>query len=66
MQVVRAKVKQKMRGGRAKKCKTAEQNLNKICEVVGQKGARGPSKKMQVGRAEVKQKCKMAEPKREI
>jgi hypothetical protein len=45
--VVRAKVKQKMRRDRAKKCRTVEQNLNKKCEVVGQKRARWPSKKIQ-------------------
>jgi hypothetical protein len=36
----RAEIKQKMRGGRAKKCTMVEQKLNKKCEVVGQKNVR--------------------------
>jgi hypothetical protein len=45
-----------MQGGRAKKCKTAEQKLNTKCKTTEQKDARRPIKKMQDGRAEVKQK----------
>jgi hypothetical protein len=42
MQDGRAKVKQKMRGGRANKCKMAGQKLNKKCEKAEQKNVRWP------------------------
>jgi hypothetical protein len=40
VQDVRAEVEQKMRGGRAKKCKVVEQKLNTKCERVDQKNAK--------------------------
>jgi hypothetical protein len=40
-----------MQAGRAKRCKLVEQKLNKKYEMVEQKNARWPSKKMQDGRA---------------
>jgi hypothetical protein len=45
MQGGRAKTKQQMRDGRAKKCKVAEQKLNNKCEMVEQKNTRWSSKK---------------------